>query len=125
MLRLILNEKRQPLSAHAHLQVPDKERNMLPVKELIGLFPKVARYFDGTSIDRCIATFYKKEGKDTWILEDEDSAEEMKEIFAECGYILDPPEEEEPPVNMALTSEQKDAHKEMIQDIRTGLASAF
>lgn len=98
---------------------------MLSVKEILATFPKLAIHFDGRSLDGCILTFYKKEGKDSYILQDEDCAEEMKEIFAECGYILDPPEEDEKPVRQALTDEQKKMHHEMIQDIRSGLAQAF
>lgn len=120
-LRLIANEHRQPISAHANLQIPDRERTLLSVKEVISTFPKLVLYFDGTSLDRCVATFYRKEGN-TWMLQDEDSAEEMLEIFAECGYILDPPEEEEKPDNKALTDEQKRVHREMLADIHEGLS---
>jgi hypothetical protein len=123
MLRLVLNEKRQPLSAHANLQMPDKDRTVLPVKEVVSTFPKLVLYFDGTSLDRCVATFYKKEGN-AWLLQDDDCADEMLEIFAECGYILDPPEEEAPQ-RTALSEEEKRLHHEMISDIRAGLSQAF
>jgi hypothetical protein len=124
MLRLILNEKRQPLSAHANLQMPNRERTVLPVKEVVSTFPKLVLYFDGTSLDRCIATFYKKEAPATWVLQDDDCADEMLEIFADCGYILDPPEEDAPQ-RTALTDEEKRLHHEMISDIRSGLSQAF
>lgn len=121
MLQLVLNEKRQPLSAHAVIEVPDKERTRLTVRELLSTMPRLALHFDGTSIDRCIATFWTKSGKCDWLLQDAECADEVKEIFAECGYTLDPPEEPAPLVEQ-LAAPELERHKDMLADIREGLA---
>jgi hypothetical protein len=123
---MILNEQRQSLSTHACLEVPNADRTILSLKEWHASFPKVTRYFNGYSIDRCVLTFYKKsnekhEGNVLYVLQDSDSAEEMKEIFAENGYLLDVDEVDDGPRN-ALTPEEISLHKEHLEDIRKGLA---
>jgi hypothetical protein len=129
-MNIQLNEKKQPLSQYAFLEIPNKERVILSVHEVTKMFPKVIRYFNGYSVDRCFLTFYKKssekyQGNALYILQDHESAEEMLEIWAECGYILDEDEDDEevkkPPSSEGLTKEQMAQHHENLQQIREGL----
>jgi hypothetical protein len=127
---MILNDKRQPVSDHAFLQVPNKDKTLLNVREFKTTFPRVAAYFNGLAVDRCLQTFYSKaaekhEGKPLWQLTTQDDVEEVWDIFQECGYVLDHDDDEdahEPPAS-TLTDEQMALHRENLEQIREGLAS--
>jgi hypothetical protein len=126
-----MNDKQKaPLSKHAMIQLPNAEQSMISCEEFVAQFPKVARYFDGSSLDRCLETFYEKDSEASagkgapaqWILQDLDSIDELKDIFAECGIHLD--EEDAPedkPDKSALTADEIAQHKANIAGIREGL----
>lgn len=124
--QMMLNEKKSPLSKKAYIEVPDKEGSVVSVDELMRTFPRLARYFDGTTIDRCLLTFYEKsdekyEGQAFYVFHDMDCMEDMKDIYAECGYILDAEDEEPAPESAALNKEQIEHHKKNMEMIREGL----
>jgi hypothetical protein len=126
---MILNDKKQPVSDHAFLQVPNKDKTLLSVREFKTTFPRVAVYFNGLTVDRCLQTFYSKaaekhEGKPLWQLTTQDDVEEVWDIFQECGYELDHDDDDDATAAAAaLTDKQMILHREDLAQIREGLAS--
>jgi hypothetical protein len=125
-ITMILNEKKNPLSRHSYIEVPDKEGNVLSVEEFVSTFPRVGRYFDGATLDRCILSFYEKSpekhnGQVLYQMIDMDAKDELCEIFLECGYRLDADDDEAAEERDALSEEQIRQHRENIKEIREGL----
>lgn len=123
---MILNEKKNPLSRHSCIEVPDKEGSVLSVEDFVSIFPRVGRYFDGATLDRCILSFYEKSpekhnGQVLYQMIDMDAKDELCEIFLECGYRLDADDDAEAEERGALSEEQIRQHRENIKEIREGL----